>query len=158
MRIEASADGEGGAASPSNSMRPVMRGPGLSGTITSLTSASPTESGSRAHSVASAGIGAGAGGPGGGRTAMRAPPASTIVFGPSSGSGGGRGMRTALSTYCPEGTPRRVNAPVESLIAAAVSISSPRASLPIGSRRTPTCDAMPSGATSVPEMRVPRAG
>src|SRR5262249_34382267 len=62
MRIPASVAPDGLSIVPWNSMRPVTRGPGTSGTTRLSIARSPTWSDITAHNVASDGIGAGPGG------------------------------------------------------------------------------------------------
>src|SRR4051812_41197021 len=95
IRIFATASGDGLSVVPSNSTRPLTRGPAASGTTTPVTSLSETESGIDAYIVASAGIGGGGSeddAPG--RTALpivMSPPGGTEMRASSCGSRGFRG-------------------------------------------------------------------
>ena len=141
------ADVGGRSIVPSNSSRPLTRGPGASVTMTSAMSRSPTASGISATSVAS----------GGNRRRSRRRRRGRARDGhraagrdtdarPSSGLTGGRGTLTTRSTYCPAGTAANVNAPLQSVIVVATSRGWSASSAAAGRRTTPVVAPGPSGA------------
>src|SRR5262245_22541917 len=106
---------------PSNSNRPMTRGPRCIVTSRSPMSRLPTVTGVSVNIVGSSGTGGGAALPGSGNrepvVIVTDDPTWISVMGvPVGGVIGGRGTRTVLIVYWPAGTPRNVKSPAAPVI------------------------------------------